>query len=39
MDNNNSNIDNEQICSLTCELELMRERYGKLVDVHGQLQL
>ncbi|CAF2726531.1 unnamed protein product [Rotaria sp. Silwood2] len=39
MDNNNSNIDNEQIRSLTYELELMRERYGKLVDVHGQLQL
>ncbi|CAF2390746.1 unnamed protein product [Rotaria sp. Silwood2] len=30
MDNNNSNNDNEQIRSLICELELMRERYGKL---------
>jgi hypothetical protein len=30
---------NEQIHSLTRELELIRERYLKLVDVHGQLQM
>jgi hypothetical protein len=30
---------NEQIPSLTRELELIRERYLKLVDVHGQLQM
>ncbi|CAF2872436.1 unnamed protein product [Rotaria sp. Silwood2] len=29
----------EQINLLTHELELMRERYLKLVDVHGQLQM
>jgi len=29
---------NEKIVSLTNELELMRERYLKLVDTHGKLQ-
>ncbi|CAF1172852.1 unnamed protein product [Rotaria sordida] len=29
---------NEQINSLTRDLELMRERYHKLLDAHGQLQ-
>jgi chromosome segregation ATPase len=29
---------NERIQSLTRELDLMRERYSKLADVHGQLQ-
>ncbi|CAF4522068.1 unnamed protein product [Rotaria sp. Silwood2] len=33
-----TNINNEQINSLTRDLELMRERYLKLVDIHGQLQ-
>ncbi|UJR08997.1 hypothetical protein I4U23_013247 [Adineta vaga] len=32
------NNTNEQIQSLTRELNLIRERYSKLVDVHGQLQ-
>ena len=30
---------NEQIDLLTRELELIRERYLKLVDIHGQLQI
>jgi hypothetical protein len=34
MDNNN----NDKIESLTRDLELMRERYLKLVDLHGELQ-
>jgi regulator of replication initiation timing len=29
----------DQIGSLTRDLELMRERYLKLVDIHGQLQM
>ncbi|CAF0879084.1 unnamed protein product [Adineta steineri] len=37
-DYNNNNSNNEQIQSLTRDLELMRERYLKLVDVHGKLQ-
>ena len=34
MDNNN----NDKIESLTRDLELMRERYLKLVELHGELQ-
>jgi hypothetical protein len=33
-----NNNHNEQIASLTRELELMRERYLKLLDIHGQIQ-
>ncbi|CAF3607078.1 unnamed protein product [Rotaria sp. Silwood1] len=33
-----TDINNEQIKSLTRDLALMHERYHKLIDVHGQLQ-
>jgi len=33
-----NNNHNEQIASLTRELELMRERYLKLLDIHGKIQ-
>jgi chromosome segregation ATPase len=33
------NSNNEQIESLTRELDSMRERYLRLVDLHGELQL